>query len=65
MSIPQSEEQVKASEGDERQEEMDAIVTFGTRRGFPSVAGACVQRTLLGAGRDEATAEAKELNPSQ
>ena len=44
---------------------MDAIVRFGTRRGFPSVAGVFVQRPLLGADSDEATAEGKEVDPIQ
>ena len=43
MSIPRSEEQVKTQEGDERQEEMDAIAGFGNRCELPAVSGAFVQ----------------------
>jgi hypothetical protein len=43
MSIPQSEEQVKANESSERQEEMDAIAGFGNRCELPAVSGAFVQ----------------------
>ena len=48
MPTPQSEEQVKANECNERQEEMDAIAGFGSRCELPSVAGAFAQTPASG-----------------
>jgi len=64
MFIPRSKEQVKAQECEERQEEMDAIAGFGTRRDFPSVSGVFAMLPPTGAGSEEETVAVKAVNPS-
>jgi len=64
MSTPQSEDELKTKECDERQEEMDAIAGFGTRCEFPPVSGAFAQPSSTGVDRDQDPTVGRVPSPS-